>query len=144
MKILVVCTANVCRSPYGAAALAHHLPALTIDSAGVQAVPGQPADWKIRAAARARGYRDLTEHRSRLLLSGIISSRELVLCMETAHRDLLLSRYPQMTGRIRCFHDQPPRDVGDPTGRSDAHYDEATALIDQLASDWAERIRRIL
>ena len=83
-------------------------------------------------------------HRSRLLLSGIISGSDLVLCMETGHRDVLLSRYPRMTGRIRCFDDTPARDVADPTGRSEAHYDEAAGLIDRLAGAWAERIRRIL
>jgi protein-tyrosine phosphatase len=136
--------ANVCRSPYGAAAIAHHLPQLVVESAGVEAAPGQPADPRMIELARLRGYRDLGTHRSRLLLSGIVSGSDLILCMETGHRDVLLSRFPRMTGRIRCFDDFPSRDVEDPTGRSEAHYGEAARLIDRLAAEWAAKIRRIL
>ncbi len=145
MRVLVVCTANICRSPYGAAVLAHRLSDLPVElvSAGTQADPGQPADAVMADTARAKGYRDLGEHRSQPVLGGLLRRCDLVLCMERAHRDVLLISYPMMTGRIRTFLESPSRDVADPTGKSLEDYARAVTEIEAAAEAWAERIRRI-
>ena len=145
MKVLVVCTANICRSPYGAAALRHHLAsdAVRIDSAGVHAENGRPMDPFMATLARERGYADLADHRSRPALARVVSESDIVLCMEVAHRDTLLRHYPVMTGRIRCFAEGPARDVADPTGREEQDYRAAADELDALAADWAGRIRRL-
>jgi protein-tyrosine phosphatase len=145
VRVLVVCTANICRSPFGAAVLAHRLaaPAIELVSAGTQATSGRVADPVMVEAALERGYRDLSAHRSQPVLAGLLRSCDLVLCMERGHRDDLLNRYPMMTGRIRTFLETPSRDVDDPTGLTPADYARAIAVIEDGALVWAERIRRI-
>jgi protein-tyrosine phosphatase len=85
--ILVLCTANQCRSPLAAAALRARLarrdPALMVESAGLGA-DGFPATPPTLDAARALGF-DLTEHRSRQLDSTILERADLVVGMERRH-----------------------------------------------------------
>ena len=85
--ILVLCTANQCRSPLGAAALRARLavrdPALTVESAGLGA-SGYRATSPTVDAARALGL-DLTEHRSRQLDAAAVRDAELIVGMERQH-----------------------------------------------------------
>ena len=138
----MVCSANICRSPLGAAVLQTVLPrgAVKISSAGVQALSGNSADPIVVELARERGYVDLSGHRSQALLSGTLSGVDLVLCMAASQRDQLLREQPTMTGRIRLYADMPPRDVADPTGRSRADYVACLDLIERSAMQWPGRL----
>jgi len=87
-RILVVCTANQCRSPIGAAMLADRLArrdlAATVASAGTQAMEGAPAtDGTVRAAARY-GI-DLSHHRSRRTDPEMVDTAQLIVTMERHH-----------------------------------------------------------
>ena len=70
-EVLVVCTANICRSPMAEALLrawlSHHAPTVAADvavaSAGVRARPGDPAAPHMMAIADRWGL-DLHGHRS--------------------------------------------------------------------------------
>jgi protein-tyrosine phosphatase len=85
--ILVVCTANQCRSPLTAASLRAHLaqrdPALTVESVGLGG-SGFPATLPTIDAARAFGL-DLSQHRSRALDAAVVADADLVIGMERAH-----------------------------------------------------------
>ena len=88
LRILVVCTANQCRSPLTAVLLRSHaaeraLP-VEVASAGVQAVSGMPATAPTVDAARRLGA-DLLTHRSTPLASGAVRSADLVLGLERRH-----------------------------------------------------------
>ena len=62
-SVLVVCTGNVCRSPFLQLALQRQLearrrhgePGITVTSAGTGALTGQPMDERAAAQATARG-----------------------------------------------------------------------------------------
>ena len=85
--ILVVCTANQCRSPFTAASLRAHLaprdPDVVVESVGLGA-SGYPATLPTINAARTFGL-DLTQHRSRELDAAIVANSELVIGMERTH-----------------------------------------------------------
>jgi protein-tyrosine phosphatase len=86
-RVLVVCTANRCRSPLAAALLRASLVTrralAQVDTAGL-GEPGFPAtDETVRVAAR-RGL-DLDEHRSQQLARDLIAPADLVLAMERLH-----------------------------------------------------------
>jgi protein-tyrosine phosphatase len=85
--ILVLCSANQCRSPFAAAALRARLegrePSLTVESAGLGA-DGFPATPPTVDAARALGF-DLTQHRSRQLDATIVEGADLIVTMERRH-----------------------------------------------------------
>lgn len=142
LRVLVVCAANICRSPLAAAVLAAKLPpgSARVASAGVRALSGNAADPIVVDLARERGYGDLSGHRSQPLLSALLSESDLVLCMEQGQCDQVLRERPTMTGRIRLFADQPPADVADPVGRARAEYEACLALIEAAAGQWSLRL----
>ena len=94
-SILLVCTANMCRSPLAEAMLAHLLddasrsgapmPQTRVSSAGFLA-DGQPAHPDTRAAAAEIGI-DLSAHRSRTLTRELLATdgADLVVTMTRRH-----------------------------------------------------------
>jgi protein-tyrosine phosphatase len=93
LRILLVCTANICRSPMAAALLqvacaTRDLP-VVVSSAGFL-FDGHPASDTTIKVMRERGI-DLRDHRSRVVDESIIGAADLVLTMERRHaRDLVL------------------------------------------------------
>jgi protein-tyrosine phosphatase len=85
--ILVLCTANQCRSPLAAAALRSRLarrdPAVTVASAGLGA-EGFPATPPTVDAARALGF-DLGQHRSRQVDASLVQAADVIVGMERRH-----------------------------------------------------------
>jgi protein-tyrosine phosphatase len=88
MNLLVVCTANQCRSPLTAAAFRalatqRDLP-ITVDSAGIGAVVGMPATAPTVEAARKLGL-DLTTHTSVPADAARAAAADLVIGLERRH-----------------------------------------------------------
>jgi len=85
--VLVVCTANICRSPMAAALLAHHLHAAgsstRVASAGTHALPGEAAPNSVAVMAD-RGI-DIVAHTPRLLARDDIEWADVIVTMEAAH-----------------------------------------------------------
>jgi protein-tyrosine phosphatase len=87
MQVLVICTANVARSPLFAAMLAHRLDdEVTVSSAGVRAREGDPAAEGSVRLAEQRGL-DLSSHRSRPVSAELVDAAGLVLTMSERQRD---------------------------------------------------------
>ena len=86
--LLVVCSANQCRSPMGAAMLTRVFEARGIEaqvaSAGVQAAAGRAATTSTVRAARVYGL-DLDGHRAQATSRGLIAGADLILGMERMH-----------------------------------------------------------
>lgn len=87
-SLLVVCTANRCRSPYAASVLRGRLPAtpdrMRVASAGLRASGRRPLPGCVRAAEK-RGV-SLGGHRSRRLKPRHLADVDLALAMEPNHR----------------------------------------------------------
>ena len=85
-NVLIVCRANMCRSPMAEFLLRHHLEQSsisdwTVHSAGAAAVDGWPAAEGAVEALRELGL-DLTAHRSRSVAQAMLDQADLVLFME--------------------------------------------------------------
>ena len=93
-RILVVCTANICRSPMAelllAEYLARHAPdaRAVISSAGTHARPGDPAARGMRRVAGSWGL-ELGYHRSRRVDEALATQQDLVVTMEDRHRSVV-------------------------------------------------------
>jgi len=120
--ILFVCTGNTCRSPL-AAALARAR-GIDAQSAGLAAFPGDPAAPQAIRAAQRHGA-DLSAHHARNVNEALLSQADRVYVMSAAHRDALLSRYPQAADRVRVL--EPP--IPDPYGGSDAVYEDCVLRL---------------
>jgi protein-tyrosine phosphatase len=102
-RILLVCDANVCRSPYAESVLKSLLSAagmqrISVGSAGLDVAPGHPmcAEAAARLAEReANGV----AHRARSLQAGDIESANLVLVAERRHRAAIARLSPMASAR---------------------------------------------
>ncbi|MBC9226829.1 hypothetical protein GL325_10865 [Aeromicrobium sp. 636] len=98
--ILVVCTANVCRSPVMEAMLAQLLDPTRFEvaSAGVMAPRGTPIDPESAAQLRARNV-PVPERTARQLKRDLVTAADLVLTATRAHRADVLDLDPRALRR---------------------------------------------
>lgn len=99
-RLLIVCTANMIRSPFVAGLLSSRLSAvgasgLSVDSAGTAARPDGPADEEVTALGRTYGLA-LEDHRTRRLDDGMLRTGDTVLCAERGHRRIVLDLRPDL------------------------------------------------
>lgn len=102
MKVLFVCSGNICRSPMAAAYLEHRaaemgLSHVVVTSAGTLGIRGRPASDEAIAVLGDAGI-DLTAHRSRGLKKTDVRTSDLVIGMETLHID----RAKRLRGDAEC------------------------------------------
>jgi protein-tyrosine phosphatase len=102
MRVLFVCSGNICRSPLGAQLLTARLgpdaPAFVVESAGTIADDGARMDDAAAAQSRRLGG-DPSAHRSRYLTPEIAASADLVLTAERSHRAAVASLAPRAAKR---------------------------------------------
>lgn len=99
VRILTVCTGNICRSPYAQIALQHALDtvrrgAFEVSSAGTQAMIGDPVD---PGSARILGSREIPSDSfvARQITERILDDIDIVLPLEVSHRKIVLSYSPR-------------------------------------------------
>ena len=144
-SILVVCTANICRSPAAAAllraALAESSSTIQISSAGVRALPGRGADPLMCAQMQPllpeHEQRALGQHTARAISVPLLRSADLVLAMEPSHVQACLAFAPFLRGRVMLF-DSPQRlAIADPFGQSVEHYQQCVAHMQRCVGWWS-------
>lgn len=101
IRILTICTGNVCRSPLAAQLLASRLDAglFDIDSAGTAALIGDRMPDPAQHIAARLGVRSAAEHRAVALTPEAVSTADLILGMERSHRRMAAQLHPSAVRR---------------------------------------------
>ena len=111
-RILVVCTGNICRSPFIERLLQHQLDErwpgpdreFIVRSAGTAALVGSTMDPQ--AAAQLESYGgDPSGFRARDLSPALIAESDLVLTATRAHRGMVAVMYPKVLRQVFTFRD---------------------------------------
>ena len=139
-SVLVVCTGNICRSPFAQTFLANSLPRLVVDSAGTHAPSNQPADSVVTGMAQEHGL-DLSMHRSKAVSAELLHQHDLILVMENDHAQSVELYSPEVRGRVMLLgHWNNRREIPDPFQRS---IDMYSAVFSQLIGDAQGWVRKL-
>jgi len=122
-SILIICTANQCRSPLAEVLLQRQLSERdsttqwTVESAGTWATAARPAHVQMRKVAEETGL-DLSQHRARNVETLALASYDLILTMEQSHKEALQVEFPAVRKRIYQLTEMVglSYDVADPIG----------------------------
>ena len=152
IRVLFVCTGNICRSPtaegvFRALADAEGLgEAIEADSAGTHGYHvGDAPDTRAQAAAARRGI-DLSGQRSRLFGAGDFETFDYVLAMDRMNYRTLSTVCPaHARGRLSLFLDFAPSlgldEVPDPYYGADDGFEEVLDIVEAASRGLLAAIR---
>jgi protein-tyrosine-phosphatase len=138
-RVLVVCTANQCRSPMAEGLIRARIEArglsdrVSVSSAGTWSIEGVPATPHAVTVMRRRGI-DITTHRSRELDAGRVASADLILVMTTSHYQAILTEFPDSRARLHRFSalSGGEWDIADPVSGPVEEYEATARELERL------------
>ena len=141
-SILVVCAGNICRSPTGERLLKKYLPNKQINSAGLRALVGHPAEASSIYVAQQHEL-SLEGHQGKQLTSNMCREHNLILVMEKVHLGAVCSLVPEVRGKIMLFgHWLHGCEITDPYHQSQEAFEFVFNVLNTSAQNWAKVLRR--
>ncbi|HEY2608843.1 low molecular weight phosphotyrosine protein phosphatase [Paraburkholderia sp. RL18-103-BIB-C] len=149
-NVLIVCHANVCRSPaaemlfkakQSAAVQAGRAAApIAFHSAGLRAMNGHGMDPVMQRLLAERGVASGI-HYSRRLDRQLVRAADLVLVTERAQVSGVEALDPASRGKVYALGKwEDDSDVADPHGGAETAYRESLVLIEHLVMGWLKKI----
>ncbi|WP_144153544.1 low molecular weight phosphotyrosine protein phosphatase [Paraburkholderia sp. BCC1885] len=149
-NVLIVCHANVCRSPAAemlfkarqhsaTGAAGDPRRAIRFHSAGIRAVDGYGMDPVMRRLLAERGVASGI-HYSRRLSRQIVRDADLVLVTERRQVRDVEALDPVSRGKVYPLGQWQDSDVTDPHGGAETEYRESLVLIEHLVMEWLKKI----
>lgn len=140
-SVLFVCTANICRSPMAEAMFKQILDDRNapgewiIESAGTWGLDGQPAASGSQSVMKSKGI-DISAHRARSVNKDLIDSFNLILTMESGHKESLRMEFSDASAHIYMLSEMINQnvDIDDPYGGVYAEYVQAAEEIEEYLS----------
>jgi len=122
-SVLFVCTANQFRSPIAAACFLKQIEGQDVakkwrvESAGTWAENGLGVPGFAARAAESLGLGKLEDHRTRQVEQDLLDQFDLVVVMETGHKEAICAEFSSVCGRTYLLSeivDDLPYDIPDP------------------------------
>ncbi len=150
-SVLMVCTANICRSPMAAGLLSQAMDRVglkrhvRVDSAGTHALKGQRPDARAQKVVRKMGV-ELKSMRARQFTQVDFEAHDLILCMDRRHHDALSEKCPEdqrhKLGLIMDFApDVVEGEVPDPYYGNVAGFERVAGMLEAAMEGVTARIQ---
>ena len=151
IRVLFVCTGNICRSPSAEGIFRHQLqstPELTgidADSAGTHSYHlGHSPDSRAIETLAGRGV-DISSLRARRVSEQDFENFQLIIAMDDDNMAALRDRAPSGGSEVRLFLDfssGPEREVPDPYYGGAAGFERVLDLVEDASQGLIDHIRR--
>ena len=145
-NILIICTANICRSPVAAALLRDRLRQRglgdwRVESAGTWAITTRGAS-RYSIDLMTRYGHDINDHRSRMVTEQHLRQADLVLTMEIGHAEALRAEFPQEAHKVYIITEMIGHtySIADPYGGPLAEYERMAAGLTEVIDGGLARI----
>ena len=143
MKILCICHANICRSFMAQEFLKQLLPEAEVFSRGLYADKSYQVPQKVQDVLSEHQIQ-FSGHTSTQLTPDDLAQADLIFCMEQAHEERLLDRYPQYTDKLWLLTDfalDEPQDLIDPISLSGRSFEKQAQQLYKVCEAAAKRIK---
>jgi protein-tyrosine-phosphatase len=145
-NILVICTANICRSPVAAALLRDRLRQRgladwQVESAGTWAMAARGAS-RYSVDLMSRNGLDITSHISRMVNEDQLRWADLVLTMEDGHAEALRAEFPAEEHKVYIITEMIGHSysIADPYGGPLEDYERMVTSLSEVIDGGLERI----
>jgi protein-tyrosine phosphatase len=146
MKVLFVCTGNICRSPTAEGVLRElsrqQGVSVHVESRGTHDYHvGEPPDERAQHHAKRRGY-DLSAQRARHVAKGDFEAFDLIVAMDRGHLRLLRQMCPSdLHSKIRAF--LPDGEVPDPYYGGPEGFEQVLDMIEEACRGLLAEIKTL-
>jgi len=154
MKIMFICTGNICRSAMAEWLLKYKIKERKINdievySCGIYAEDGDVPTWEAKKVMMDEYSIDMNKHRATNIVNSNIKEMDLILCATSRHKRDVLRIYPDLEGKVftmkeyvgyeRQYHDK--FDIKDPWGYDIETYRACVAEIDECLELLLDKIK---
>jgi len=149
IKIMFVCTGNICRSAMADKMLAKRVKEenlnIEVYSSGTFAENGDYPTVEAIEAMEEYGV-DLKQHRATNIRRSNIEEMDLILCATTTHKNMVLQLYPNLAGQVYTMKEyvgdtQNGIDISDPWGYDLAVYRKCAAEIEKIIKKIVDKMK---
>lgn len=115
-----------------------------VASAGIWAVNGSPAAALSQLVLQQMGL-DIHSHQSQPVTNDLLQNYDLILTMESHHKEGLTVQFEQYADRIFMLSEMIGRveDIPDPIGGEVADYEDTAHLLEKILTEGLDRIAQL-
>ena len=149
MKIMFICTGNICRSAMAHKLLEKKLEEKQINdiqvySSGIYAENGDTSTYNAIEIMKEYGV-DLKSHIATNIRNSEIDKMDLILCATLSHKREVLYLYPELQGKVYTMKeyvgdDKETKDISDPWGYDLTTYQRCALEINEILDKLMEKI----
>ncbi len=165
LRVMTVCTGNICRSPMAEVVLRDRLERagladrVVVDSSGISdEEDGNPVDRRAASVLREHGY-EVPRHRAHRITPDELGQRDLLLAMTSRHARWLRTQAPdeEAAGRVRMYRsfdpaapdldavaDESDLDIEDPWYGDRHDFERTLEQVEAAADAIVEHVRGLL
>ncbi|WP_165842078.1 low molecular weight phosphotyrosine protein phosphatase [Paraburkholderia unamae] len=138
-NVLIVCHANVCRSPIAEELFRRRAGRICVVSAGIEAEVGYPAASGSISVLSEIGL-DISAHRAQQCSQQMIRDADLILAMSSEQVEGIEARYPLTRGKIFRIGESLGIDISDPIGLPIDRFRECRETLSLAVDYWVRSL----